>query len=406
MPSYTRSLSPDDAAHLAARVEKAARRYHKAYPDHGAVTVEVGKQYLEMHEGQPRARRDAVVTWELPQHGDAEFCGVLSCVYSDEDGTSKTLTIYRGATLDEDPRRGALDPHGALVCDACGMSRRRSECYVLRRRDGSLYRVGGDCLAREQVGFGAAFVRLLEEVQGAYSDPYGEEQGAGPGRATSGYYARTFVAHVVRSIRLAGWVSRKQAYDTGYESTCSAAMKAIVRNVKVEEADHKRAKTILDWAATLDVEEPGFRGALAVLGRCSFWPDDVLGVGAAIVGAYDRSYYERLRPAAAGPYTPTPKTKGKRTPLAIEGTFVAHVVLARRASFVGAYGPTVLLTFRDLNTGHDLVWSTSELGAEIGDMGHLEGKIKGADEYRGVYQVRVTRCTWTRENSPCQELSE
>ena len=328
------------------------------------------------------------------------FAGELVALTADD---GEPLALFRGAgvALDVDPVAGAIDRAGCLVCDACGVARRRKACYVFRAPDGATTRVGGDCLERLRLGFAPALAALVAALEAAGAAAEGEGEGSGPRR--DGFHAGAFLAHVACAVRADGWLSGRRAREIGGESTRNAVCGSLARSCRGERgayqptpADHALAGDVLAWMRGLDVEAEGFLGSLAVLGRVGYWPGAVLGVGAAAIVAYWRAWADAQPAPAAGPYAAVPVMRGKRKPVPVPGTFQADVRVLRVASFEGAYGPSMAITFRDTATGHDLVWLTSHRAdVAVGQAGRLAGDVKGEGAFRGAHQVKVARCAWS-----------
>ena len=400
---FAADLDPATARTFAAAATAAHERFVRRYPD-----VPVA---LDLEIGAPRlvGRDDAAVllcrvtlTLTQPALPDVgAYAGELVALTADD---GEPLALFRGAgvDLDTDPAAGAIDHAGCLVCDACGVARRRKACYVFRRPDGTVTRVGGDCLERLRLGFAPALAALVAALDAAAAATAIALTLGGGGRR-DGYHAEAFLAHVACAVRSEGWTSGRRARETGCQSTKNEVVRALSKArlgercaYKPTPADHALAGEVLTWMRGLDVEAEGFFGSLAVLGRVGYWPAAVLGVGAAAIVSYWRAWADGQPAPAAGPYVAVPVMRGKRKPVPVPGTFQADVRVLRVAAFDGAYGPSMAITFRDVATGHDLVWLTSHRAdVTVGMAGRLAGDVKGEGDFRGAHQVKVARCAWT-----------
>jgi hypothetical protein len=311
------------------------------------------------------------------------------------------LALFRGtgAELPADPVVGALDKGGHLHCDECGHIRRRRATYVFVR-EGTLHRVGGDCLERLRLGFAPALAEALSEIEGecaGFRDGEGSEIAGG---RAPGLHTDSFLAACACSIRLHGWVSRRQAEGTYLVTTREDACMQIDKRARdlssdvPTDADRALAGTVREWLRSLDVEAEGFLGSLAVVGRVSYLPTAAQGIAAAAIVAYWRAWAESLPAPASSPYEPVRLTKGKRIVKEIPGSFIAQVQVVRTHTYESAYGLGQVCVFRDLASGHDLVWHTKPQDLRPGQVGELRGTVKGEGLYRGAYQVSVTRCVF------------
>lgn len=404
--SASLSLPPAAARARARAITEAARRFAAKHP---GVLVDV-----EVSVGEPRLSGDVelvapldvtVRQAALPAVGT--FLGTVTVVRCDD---GEDVPIYVGAARPVSPAAVAYDAAAhCLRCHACAVVRARNAVYVFEREDGTIQCVGGQCLTRLELGFAPALAALLAEIGEAVDHRDGDGREGGGGRQ-DGYTADAFLAEVVAEIRAHGWVSRRSSVpEAGIVCTRDAAVGRLMdaragsrpASAAPSSADRQIVAEVRAWLRTLDLEAEGFLGSLAVLGRTHFWPRAVLGIGAAAVIAYWRHWAEALPTAAALPYAPIRLTKGKRKVVEIEGTFVADVEVVRVVTVDGAYGARTGVTFRDLRTGHDLVWWTAGFMSLPRTKGRLAGSIKAEGLYRGVPQVTVTRCAWTP--APCGE---
>lgn len=115
-----------------------------------------------------------------------------------------------------------MDDMDFTRCDICGVHHHRVKVYVVARTDGSQYHAGGTCASYRDLGKKASamlrgFARLQRELARGDEDWF---DGFGPGcRAPQRYEVHIALALAAHYAERHGWVSAREAWDTGQVST-------------------------------------------------------------------------------------------------------------------------------------------------------------------------------------------
>ena len=310
------------------------------------------------------------------------------------------------------------------MCDHCRSLRRRNDTYVLRHDDGRVMQVGSSCLRDFLGDDDAAILAAKAEILAlAASSCDDGEEGFGGGGGAWDVLMPDYLATVAWCVRENGWTSRTVARDRDCAATADIAwtlttsMKARKEaNCEPTAEDIALAVDAEEWAEqltdeTVNAGTSDYLHNLRAVCRTGVVSFRTAGIAASAVTAYQRHIgAERARlarPVALDAHLGTvgdkvsfglPVQVGKKA-LPKKG---APVVLSAEpltldfvTGFDTAYGYTTILKFRTVD-GATVVWKASDSSIARSDVGKrytLAGTIKAHDEYKGVKQTVMTRCS-------------
>lgn len=321
-----------------------------------------------------------------------------------------------GVLVDQVPGTKNLDPkwlHWGGDCEHCRASRARKHLFVVQDIDtGRQMAVGRSCL-RVFLGIDSmrsitAYFAFWGSVQGGCED---EDSGWGSMRVHRYVESiESILAMTAVAVRLFGWCSVSQAENSGVTATayyvCLGLGDAPKLGPRGDDSAHRlwqrlrneytgqdeeQAQTIIGWVRDEMPKDTPYGNNLSVLfaDKC-IYESKRLGLVVSAYAAWHRAHEESLRKTVeARPESQWLGQKGERLrdlPVSFESAFV-----------IGAndYGERVLVSFHT-EQGHVLKWFSNKgigLRVEAGERLLLTGTIKGHDEYKGVRQTLMTRCT-------------
>jgi hypothetical protein len=327
-------------------------------------------------------------------------------------------------TLPSEELPASYRTRGAM-CDHCCSIRRRNDTYVLRHDDGRVTQVGSSCLRDFLGSDDAAEIAAKAEILAlAASCAEDGEEGYGSGTASEALMSE-YLPIVAWCVRENGWTSRTATRErerrptANYSWTLMCSAKAYA-DAKCEPTadDIALAASAAEWSESLsdDAVNAGTSDYLhnlrAVLrtGVVSF---RTAGIAASAVTAYQRHIgAERARLARPAPLDAYLGTVGDKVSFGLPAQVGkkglpkkgAPVVLSAEpltldfvAGFETSFGYTTILKFRTVD-GATVVWKASDSSVTRSDVGKryaLAGTIKAHDEYKGVKQTVLTRCSAT-----------
>jgi hypothetical protein len=326
----------------------------------------------------------------------------------------------------------------ASWCDHCRTIRRRLETFVIVHEDGSLMRVGRNCLAdfaaadrdgtdvARRMNWYTDVVAFLDDLDGW----------AGERRGETTWDTVQFVARTRAVVMADGWVSRTKARENGGQATADVALavfqdRAIGRRQStmwafdekydITEGTTEYADAALAWARDIDPDtDNDYLHNLRVACSFSFITGKEAGIVASVVAAYAREVEReeaRRREAVLPPrglrHVGRPGDKFGRklskkdhaNGVTAFPAFTATVVSARW--FHNDFGATCMVVMeRTEDNNRDVfVWWASnpkvegkpagDLEVAVGDVVTVAGTVKKLDEYKGTCQTHLTRCALT-----------
>lgn len=279
-------------------------------------------------------------------------------------------------------------------CDHCGYQRQRNITYMLKHADGREAQVGSSCIC-EFTGD----PRALDCADGARE--YAEWASGGLlelqfGEASKGVNLTFFLALAAMVIERHGFVSGRDAYETGGVSTKERTLQALAqyqyylgsntdeaKSTRPEERHYEQAKATYDWMLGLPDDDEAYLANLRQIAVNGYVQNSTAGLATSAVIAYQREK-ERIAYAeviADSEYVGEVKSRIK---------FVGKLASVRALTTV--YGTTTMYKF--LANGKDVVvwFATRDAGLTSGRTYEVEGTVKAHEMYRNIKQTVVTRC--------------
>lgn len=281
------------------------------------------------------------------------------------------------------------------TCEHCNTNRRRKQVFLVKHDDGTIRRVGRNCLQDFLGGQSpesiVAAAELLIEAASIPSEDYDYD---GPhGRKHVDVVHFVAVARIVS--RRFGWVSRANA-QPGQSSTadiasliCMSGLGAARQlieefGLQAEQVDVEYAEQAVEWGKT-QKEEGNFYYNLGVACRLGYVRNDTTGLVAALVSVYNRHLEKQRTPTVTGVHVGT---------VGIRENFVVRIVGVAPTEG-GMYGPSYRVNMLD-QANNQLVWwaSNDPNGSEDFPQNEpieITATVKKHDEFRGVKKTVLTR---------------
>lgn len=281
------------------------------------------------------------------------------------------------------------------TCDHCNTARRRNDTFVLENAQGELRRVGRNCLAdflksADDVAGALRMWDLLGKVKSLIVGECDEESFFGGGR---GHLSTlSYLALVVAAIRQFGWCARKdEDLFMGKVSTATLAQSGKVG--KPTEEDEVKAGLVYDWAQTLGDREHlnDYMSNLRVACAQGYVTPRLAGIVASAVPAYDREQADKL----AAQRTAQRISNSQHVGQVKQRLTFSDLLVERTYETENMYGLVTWVTMSDKD-GNVFCWKASgSVDFKVGDRVSGKGTVKGHDDYKGVKQTILTRCTLT-----------
>jgi len=197
-------------------------------------------------------------------------------------------------------------------CEHCSVTRQRKTTYIVEHEDGRIKQVGSTCL-QDFLGYDP--VRLVwaanfnSKVTGIIDHALAPDSNAI--RQAVVYPAHELLAVVSASITRDGWLSRKQAYDKGYEGGATAdhaTFDYLVRTGQIKcsrqdytpltitDEDKALAKASIEWGKTISENESNeYLYSLRQVCTTGWIDQGTLGVGCSLINAYQRAQAQEIK---------------------------------------------------------------------------------------------------------------
>lgn len=349
---------------------------------------------------------DVEVTGERPVLAGWDF---LACVEPLEG--SNLIRQVPGAAI----ANGELTPwrEGAIRCDHCGTSRRRTETFIVRADGsdpavaaGTYKQVGRNCLEAFLGGKSAAAIIAMlgwsSIIHGAAGD---EDEGGGWfSHAPKIHDPSVFLGWVCGVIREDGWLSRGAARDGDRTSTSDQAMylmdapwgggDVLAKWHKERERcapgvkGLERAAASLSWARALNPTND-YEYNLALVARQLAMKPSHAGILASAVHAHTRALGSEAARSSTSTETSQPSTHvgkvGQRLDL--------ELTVERAIETVSDFGALNILVMRDAHNNSLFVWKTGVASAKPGEQLKVRATVKRHSEWKGEKQTYLTRGT-------------
>jgi hypothetical protein len=286
---------------------------------------------------------------------------------------------------------------GGPTCDHCGLTRKRSETFVLRNTAGETTRVGRQCLADFLNEASAESICLLFSLEEVVSSFAGEGETDGFGGGVEYFDPKWVAATSAAVIRVHGFVGKGTARENGSTST---AQRVDESHVVATTADEAVGLAALAWGASLSDAEcikSDFLHNVRVCCRGTSVSARNFGILVAAVNSFLNAEAAKL--AAQRPAGSFIGTVGDRFGGSKKGSapaLIAKVTLIK--AFEGQFGLTHLIKMVD-NSGNELMtFFSGEMTAKVAVDSTLTVaatvKAHQADKISGRPVTVLTRCSF------------
>lgn len=358
------------------------------------------------------------VLYPVEVHGEApKYAGwtlVAALQFVAAEGDQEAAMFIRtvpGQTLPETYRR--IDQK----CDHCGQARRRTETFVVRHEAGTLKQVGRQCIAdflgHQDPEKYAQMAEWLTSCAAVLEDA--EEGGWGGGRTS--VWLEDYLSFVAMVVREKGWLSRSKARELAEkeEHRQPSADRALTamnarptkeqpRPPRPEAEDRELAKQAIEWLRTelapkTDLND--YQHNLVTICTRDVVLDKGFGVAASLIPTYKRE----MGFVAERKIRRENDLKSQHFG-AVGERAIFTLTLLKKVDIEGEFGLSQLNRFVDAN-GNIATWFASGgSGLEIGKTYTLKGTVKRHEDYKGIKQTLLTRCSvedqWRCPERLCQ----
>lgn len=300
--------------------------------------------------------------------------------------------------------------HADQKCDHCGTIRRRSETFVVRHEDGTLKQVGRQCIADFLGHQDPERYAQIAEWGFSVSEACGEaeEEGWGGGGGRESIWLADYLSYVAMCVRTDGWLSRSKARELPESDrrspTADNALGAMFAKPSKEQPHPPRPEAedidlsgkAIEWLRTglaKQADLNDYQHNLAVICTRDVVVKKGFGVAASLISAYKREMgfmTERKARVEREGKSEFFGEVGKRE--------VWKLTVLKVIDLQSDFGASHLHRFMD-EKGNVATWFSSSQSLEIGKTYQIRGTVKKFEEYKGVKQTMLTRCSieteWT-----------
>ena len=382
---------------LMKRLEKIEKKARKL----GSLPIEVrevGTEVEDDGDGTPILFRLFEVTGSAPKAGGWSFLGTL-------DHTVESGVILRsvpGVSLNE--RYGEAEP----VCDHCGFERRRRETFVVHKEETGEYKQVGRKCAKDFLGGGtdptevARMLQYLYEIKSIVETATSWSAGTFGGHAGLAAYLRRYLTVTAAVIERDGWRSRRKAYEEGGATTSSTVNRLVFtkrENLSKDDleflatlnAEHEaKAEAAIEWASSLRDKEgiSDYEHNVCVVAEGNVVTMKLSGVAASIVAVHQMRLERERREAVEE--SMRKNSVGLGAP-GDRGEYTVNVLGIRECE--SDWGVSFLVKMVT-DTGCACAFFTKHKpDMKPGGVYRIKGTVKEIDEYRGIVETRLIRCT-------------
>lgn len=298
------------------------------------------------------------------------------------------------------------------TCDHCCTARSRKETFLLQATDGSIVRVGRNCLADflmaspEQLIALSVFQDVLRECSGE-SDEDGEGCGGWGGWRYSPLH---FLACAVSVTERVGFISREQAdirmmqstrnttewlADSGNKDHGREDMRQAWRDGQPTVEHWARAVECLLWLEAQDSSASQYMHNLKVAILQPVCDNKNAGIIASLPNAYARAMGEASKRAAVSKLSALASKNEHYGTVGERNDF--HVTVTGAHGYVGSFGPGTVVTMLTDDGLTFVSFATGNAPSEqdVGKRMAFRGTIKAHTERKGVKQTIFNRCIWS-----------
>jgi hypothetical protein len=267
--------------------------------------------------------------------------------------------------------------HSDPSCDHCGHKRRRRDTFVVFHEDHGFKQVGSSCL-KDFLGHGDAdkWAKMAELVASIGEFARGVRNfDSSSLRDYRWIDTEDFMTLCASSILENGFVSRRVARETGYQSTSDRVWGSMSRQLPLaSSAARNLANAALDWARGLEGELSDYEHNCHVVANSEALEERSIGIAASIVGVY----YSRNR---TGPLSSE-----------FQGVIDQKLEVEVIVDNVRTLDTCFLHSFHD-HSGNVYKWFATKpvFRGKEGKRVRIRGTVKKHDEYKGKKSTLMNR---------------
>lgn len=354
-----------------------------------APTMEVIDQVEETEGGRVHLSYRVRVRGEAPKYNGWRFVAVVD-LDPDDDSDLNVVGAVPGEVID--PEWRSMKER----CDHCRVNNRgRKKLVVAEHDDGTRQVVGSTCLrdflghtSPQGIAAWAEIMSSLDQVVGGHCGYNSDDYDPTAWR----YSPEDYMAWVAREIRLHGWTSRGQAYESDVTATANLAVQHMTAHEHEREdwgvsdptdEDYETARKAMEWAQEIELGRSDYLDNLAAVAQKTSYRWKDVGIAASMITAYERAVERETRGEAQQRVRAASKHVGKvgeRMPFSGEVT--------NCYTYPSAFGDKSIIEITG-DDGNIYVWKTTALHPDRGD--RLEGTIgiKAHETYRGTAQTLI-----------------
>lgn len=383
-------------------------RWHEPYNTMGMIAAPSGYWTEANEQTYDRREREYTVTVtgeavQLP--GGWKLAGTLQ-----HTEVGNAVRMVPGLGIDAEPFRT-----GDAVCDQCNTSRRRLDTYLVVNDEGTVKRVGSNCI-RDFLGYGdpsdqIAYAKMALELFESLGDD--DEYRSYASADHNSVSMLDLLEETVAAIDAHGWVSKGNA-RMDETPTSSYALGNVFANCDVEDKWHQRncnrthrtnARPTDEQKAEADVTLTYCRDKFnapdaklsdyewnlnVALARDWIEPREAGIVASAVFFVrkeQEREINRAIRAKAGAESEYVGELKERLRDLELTVTYVREF-----GDQDDLYGTRTLVKFADANGNIITWWSSNSWDEPIGTKVVLTGTVKKHEEFKGTKSTVLTRC--------------
>lgn len=306
-------------------------------------------------------------------------------------------------------------------CDHCSINRKRNNSYIVQNEKGVVKQVGSSCLSdfighknpHEMAKYAEYLVAATEACAVEHSNAeHASAKLAGVGgsrhfdpKIHPYLDLRTYLAKTFQVIREEGWISKREAFETGKNATADRALFRMFEDTAPAPLpDYEAATQAVEWVENLQPSGDYEANIVAVAGNGSgAFMHQQIGLVASLAFVYPQVVAKLVRStlleqSGVSPYLGEPDAQVE---------FTGTVVMRRH--FQGRYGPGVVLKFQDgqgriatvFTKPKDLSAVEAKLPKPVGQGTVLvvRAVVQGHEEFRGEKQTKLRNVELSPQNT-------
>jgi len=359
------------------------------------VVKTVLKPVLDM-EGRPTEEKYAVhvitVEGEAPKLPGWTFDGVV-----EHTAAGNIIKVVPGHEID--PKYREAKP----VCDHCKHARRRKETFILRHESGDVKQIGRQCIRDFLGGTTPEHIAMLLQFAVSIGE-LGDDEGSWGGNVVPVYTFHEILAKALVFVKRYGFISRAAANasaeksTTTYLTTTAEQVLHIPKTQKDKDwlkdhlpsaEDHQDADKVIEWIGTL-AGISDYEHNLKIVAGLEFFKHDKIGIAVSAAGVWAKEQGKAKVREAKLKEDITSEWVGE-----VGARQVMELILVDIKDLgENAWGShSVLHRFKDTN-GNVFTWFASrDAVGEVGQTVKVKATIKKHDDYKGIKQTILSRCT-------------